>query len=268
MNVRQENIVRRQTAKETDTRHSGIIHWHHRMEIVMVVKGEYCIRVDKQERLCCPGDLAVIRSGQLHAFQNGPGCRIRIFTFDPAVLYNILPDACFPKVFITAQALEEAGLTRTVHRLLEEVLQEKVHQLPHHEPLMLTQLIQLYTLLMRHFGDNSPMSRQPVSQLRQFQVALEYIEIHYAENITLSQVAGAINYNSTYVSTLFVSCSGVNFKTYLDSFRIKKAVDLLRSTTDTVSDIAARCGYDNVRTFNNTFRRVTGQTPSQLRKSL
>ena len=76
-----------------------------------------------------------------------------------------------------------------------------------------------------------------------------------------------MNYTPTYVSTLFVSCAGVNFKTYLDNFRVKKAADMLCSTQQTITDIASQCGYDNVRTFNNAFRRVTGQSPSQLRKN-
>jgi len=266
MAIQQENIIRRQTIKETQIRHSGIEHWHHRIELALVLEGSYQIRIGSRQRLCQPGDLALIRSGQIHAFQNGPGCRIRICTFDPAVLYGILPEPRFPKSFIPAQALEDAGLTRTVSGLMDDILMESTAQPPLYETLMLTQILRLYTLLLRHFEDDTPQC-QSLSQLQQFQVALEYIENHYDENITLSQIAGAINYNPTYVSTLFVNCSGVNFKTYLDSFRIKKAVDLLRSTENTVSDIAAQCGYDNVRTFNNTFRRITGQSPCALRKS-
>ena len=118
-----------------------------------------------------------------------------------------------------------------------------------------------------HFEDDSATDEKTLARRQQFQLALEFIAEHYARSITLADVAEVINYTPSYVSTLFVSCTGVNFKTYLDHFRVKKAADLLCSTRQTVTDIAIQCGYDNVRTFNNVFRRVTGQSPSQLRKN-
>ena len=95
---------------------------------------------------------------------------------------------------------------------------------------------------------------------------LAYITEHYAENISLADLSATINYNASYISTLFVTYTGVNFKTYLDNFRINLAVELLRSSNQTVADIAAHCGYENIRTFNNTFKRITGTTPSFVRK--
>ena len=78
-------------------------------------------------------------------------------------------------------------------------------------------------------------------------------------------MAKIINYNPSYVSSLFVSYTVVNFKSYLDSFRINKAVELIKNTNATITDISAQCGYENIRTFNNTFKRVTQMTPTQMR---
>ena len=210
MPIQQENIVRRQTIKETEDRHSGIEHWHHRTELALVMEGSYQIRIGKQQWLCLPGDLAVIRSGQIHAFRNGPGCRIRICTFDPAVFYGILSEPRFPKSYISAQALAEMGLSQTVSGILDELLREKAEQPPLCEALMLTQLLRLYTLLLRHFEDDTPQG-QPLSQLQQFQTALEYIENHYSENITLSQVAEQCGYTDyVYFSRRFRQITGLS----------------------------------------------------------
>ena len=136
-----------------------------------------------------------------------------------------------------------------------------------YETLIQARLLQLYGLLVRYFEDDQTKDKATLTRLKQFQSIVEYIEAHYAENITLVELAEVINYNTAYVSKLFVACAGVTFKTYLDDYRIQKAVKRLNTGDDTVAEIAAQCGYDNVRTFYNAFRRVTGQTPNRFRKT-
>ena len=133
--------------------------------------------------------------------------------------------------------------------------------------LIQSNIIRLYSLLVRHFERQTPPENQSIARFENFQNVLRYITENFAGNITLAQVAKEINYTPAYVSTLFVTYAGVNFKSYLDSFRINKAVELVKNTDMTVLDIAAGCGYVNVRTFQYAFKRITGQSPSEMRKT-
>lgn len=265
MPIRHEKIKHNLTVRKTTGSGFGIDHWHRRAEFVYILEGECLICVGKQRRLCGPGDLAVIRSGEIHSLSDFH--LTYIFTFDPAMFSQFLPEFRFPKSFISAEEQKEAGLDREIARLFDEIYREKAAEEPLCEPIMRADVLRLYSLLIRHFEDSTPRDEKSLARLQQFQTALEYIAEHYAQPITLADVAEVINYTPSYVSTLFVSCAGVNFKTYLDNFRIKKAADLLCSTHLTVTDIALQCGFENVRTFNNVFRRITGQSPSQLRKT-
>ena len=267
MEIRHENIVYTQTMKIFSQEVRPIAHWHQRAEFMYVLVGQCRIRIGSLERLCVPGDLAVIRSGQIHSLQSPPGCRLYVSTFDPTLLYHFFPELRFPRSFITAQEQAGAGLAEEIARLLGSIYTESSKHEDLYETLMRADILRLYSLLVRHFEEAECRNEQTLVRLQLFQSALEFIADHYAENLSLGDVAQAINYNPTYVSTLFVSCAGVNFKTYLDNFRIKKAVDLLRASRLTVAQVAAQCGCENIRTFNNTFRRVTGQTPSEIRRS-
>ncbi len=266
MPIRHEKIKHNLTVRKSAGPGMGIDHWHQRAELVYVMDGACQIRISKQQRLCGPGDLAVIRSGEIHSLLSNYYSTY-IYTFDPAMFSQFLPEFRFPKSFISAEEQKEAGLDREIARLFDEIYREKVAEEPLCEPIMRADVLRLYSLLIRHFEDSTPRDEKSLARLQQFQTALEYIAEHYAQPITLADVAEVINYTPSYVSTLFVSCAGVNFKTYLDNFRIKKAADLLCSTHLTVTDIALQCGFENVRTFNNVFRRITGQSPSQLRKT-
>lgn len=267
MPIKHEKINYSLTVRRSIGPARGIDHWHQRVEFIYVLEGECLIKASKQERLCLPGDLAVFRSGEIHSLLSKSQYVVYIYTFDPAMFSHFLPESRFPRSFISAEEQRAAGLDDEISELFHSIYQEKLDGKPLHEALMRAGILRLYSLLVRHFEDDSPRYEKSLTRLQQFQAALEFIAEHYAEHITLADVAEVINYTPSYVSTLFVTCAGVNFKAYLDNFRIKKAADLLCSTHQTVTDIALQCGYDNVRTFNNAFRRVTGKSPSQLRKS-
>lgn len=267
MLIKHEKIDYTLTARKMTVSPNGLDHWHQRAEFVYVIEGTCSIKVGKQQRLCSPGDVAFIQSGEIHAIWSDTKHVLYVFTFDPAMFYRILPEFCFPRHFISAQDQKEAGLDGEISNLFYEIYREKEEETSLYEAMMRAGILRLYSLLVRHFEDDSPRDEKTLARIQQFQTALEFIATHYAEHITLTDVAEVINYTPSYVSTLFVTFAGVNFKAYLDNFRVKKAVDLLCSTHQTVTDIALQCGYENVRTFNNAFRRVTGQAPSRFRKS-
>jgi two-component system response regulator YesN len=96
--------------------------------------------------------------------------------------------------------------------------------------------------------------------------ARSYIDAHYADpDISLSQVAAQVLLSPTYFSVVFGREVGATFIEYLTSVRIRKAIELLRSTSLTSSEIAYRIGYENPRYFYSVFRKVVGQPPNEFR---
>jgi two-component system response regulator YesN len=99
--------------------------------------------------------------------------------------------------------------------------------------------------------------------------ARSYIDAHYADpDISLSQVAAQVLLSPTYFSVVFGREVGETFIEYLTSVRIRKASELLRSTSLTSSEIAYRIGYQNPRYFYSVFRKVVGQPPNEFRRSV
>lgn len=52
------------------------------------------------------------------------------------------------------------------------------------------------------------------------------------------------------------------------TYSIARSIDLLKTTSRSISDIALDCGFNNLANFNRIFKRTTGQTPSALRAQL
>ena len=245
----------------------GFAHWHQRMELAYVVQGRCEIKIGNKTRIYAPGDLAVIHSGEVHAISDVEESIIYICTFDSQILYQFCSDVKYICNYISADMLAHAGIQEEILKCFEGMFQENSKQDDWSGILLLSNILRLYGLLVRHFEWEPDEQPKNIAKLQRFQETLHYIEENYADNITLEDVAKTINYNPTYVSTLFVAYTGLNFKSYLDSFRINQAVKLMKSNDMTIADISAQCGFANIRTFNNVFRKITGMTPSQLRKT-
>ncbi|MFV0341406.1 MAG: response regulator [Anaerocolumna sp.] len=98
--------------------------------------------------------------------------------------------------------------------------------------------------------------------------AIEYIEAHYRENLTLEVLAGIVHMNTSYFSTFFKKNANMNFKDYLNNIRLEHAISLLLSTDYKIYDIASRIGFKDVRSFNELFTKRYKETPASYRKRI
>lgn len=82
---------------------------------------------------------------------------------------------------------------------------------------------------------------------------------------TLSQMAQRCGIQRTRLNTVFQKLTGSTPMEYLGRLRMERAKTLLRETDIKIIDIAFECGFGSSQYFANTFKAVTGMTPSQYR---
>jgi two-component system response regulator YesN len=93
--------------------------------------------------------------------------------------------------------------------------------------------------------------------------AKKYILDHYAGEISLNEVAAAINISSGYLSTIFRQETGICFTDYVTEIKIGQAKKLLRESEYKVYEISEMLGYQNAYYFSKVFKKITGMTPSE-----
>lgn len=96
--------------------------------------------------------------------------------------------------------------------------------------------------------------------------AIEYMNEHYNENITLSSVAEKIDISSGYLSALFSGHMDCGFIDYLNQLRIDHACTYLKQNRLKVYEIAFKVGYKDEKYFSKVFKKVTGISPAQYKK--
>ena len=95
----------------------------------------------------------------------------------------------------------------------------------------------------------------------------QFIQEHYNEDLTLSDIASEMNFSIYYLSHIFKKEMGISPIQYLTIQRIERAKELLANTNLTVSAVAEEVGYDNANYFNLLFKKCVGTTPGAFRKN-
>lgn len=98
------------------------------------------------------------------------------------------------------------------------------------------------------------------------QLATEYINKNYKNDISLDEVSAKIHLNPSYFSTYFKKHTGYNFVDYLTKKRIEEAKKCLMERDYKIADIANEVGFKEARYFARIFKNQVGVTPSQYRE--
>lgn len=98
---------------------------------------------------------------------------------------------------------------------------------------------------------------------------VNYIDSNFTRyDISLDSVADIVGLNPSYLSALFKRGTGVNFTNYISDKRISAAKELLKDPLRSAGEIASLTGYESASYFTRAFKKKTGMTPTEYRKSL
>ena len=94
-----------------------------------------------------------------------------------------------------------------------------------------------------------------------------YIDQNCGDDLSLEQLAKFSHVNKYYLVHAFTDEYGISPINYLMHARVKKAEKLLATTDYSLSVISRTCGFSSSSYFSQTFKKVTGVSPSSYRKT-
>lgn len=251
------------------------VHWHEEMELIVIKKGEGIVTVDTHPFRVCGGEAVVVFPGQLHGISRWAANSVEYenVIFLPSMLMGSMDDVCTAKFLFP---LVEEGRQAAVHITGEtpeyEKFMECIGQLdwlcrdrPYGYQLAVKgALFEFLFRIFLHFREAAPgggrKSREKIKAL------LRYIELHYGEELTVKEAAGICFYSKSYFMKFFRQHMGVTFVEYLNNYRLAMAASFLLSQDGQVTEVAQRCGFDNISYFNRLFKGRYGMAPGAYRK--
>lgn len=131
-------------------------------------------------------------------------------------------------------------------------------------------IIQLLTIFAQHLGtiSNQIAVQEEAREAPAIARARAYIAEHHAEEMSLTQVAAAVNMSAFYFCKSFRKATGLTFTDYVARVRVEKVKMILLNPNKRVSEAAYEAGFQSLSQFNRVFRRVAGEPPSTYREKL
>jgi AraC-like DNA-binding protein len=96
----------------------------------------------------------------------------------------------------------------------------------------------------------------------------EYVEQNLSEPISLREAASAAGLEEKYFSAFFHRKTGICFRDWLAGRRVDRAIEILTQRDDTITNVAASVGFQDLGTFERSFKRLTGLTPREFKRSV
>lgn len=238
------------------------MHWHDRLEIIHVLNGKGTISINLKEYPIQAGDIIAVMPEALHAVRGTNHAPLHsqtvIFSLEIPKVYHPVH---FP-VIIQSNMTGHSTIVETIDLILHLCKENR----PDCESLLVHYLTALYHLFS-YYGYQKDGEALVSAHSHELKKVLLYIEKHYDEKLTISQLAQICGYSKYYFCRFFSNAIGCSFTTYLQHFRIEKAKELLRNTTLPVSDISHMTGFSEASYFISVFRNLEQCSPLQYRNT-
>lgn len=243
-------------------------------------KGIYVI--GDREYTIEPGDIFILRSNEEHSIihmEGNQNCICTGLQFSPDFIWSPSNELCDMKhvyslfsdanVSFDSKLDKEHGNTEKIRELIKDIVNEFNHECMEYSLMVKVKLISILILLARKYADvlmedsSSNIKRENRIHIEN---AMNYIDTHLEEQLTLEKLSEVATMSCSYFSQLFKALNGFSAWEYIVEKRIEQAQILLLSTDDPVLDIAFQCGFNNTANFNRAFKKITGSSPREYRQ--
>ncbi|WP_334137156.1 AraC family transcriptional regulator [Muricomes intestini] len=254
------------------------LHWHDEIELIVIKKGQGYVSVDFETRTVTAGDIVFVLPGQLHSIEQKAEYAMEYenIIFKAEILITGENDFCagefiFPLLqsklpvltFITPSCTDYPDLLGCIGHI-DELCAAR----PQGYQLALKgYLFQFFFLLISVHGNKESVRNARQKSLEKLKILLKYVEEHYAEPITVEKMARIAFYSKSHFMKFFKTHMETGFMEYLNDYRLTMAARLLLTTEDSILEVAAQSGFNNLSYFNRLFKRKYAQTPGQYRKA-
>ena len=250
--------------------------WHEDVEIVYLHQGDFNLYINESLYKIHPGDICVINSNYLHyGIPAGEGISEVFVLLFP--LKHLLMNNSYNDPHLTALANNQLWFapyikpTDSIYEPLKDVL-KRIYKVWIEHPAaydlkiksLLFELLFLFcsneTYLVQGSGWDDTKAKEKLLVLQ------SYLADHYSERFTIGELANHLCMSQESFYKFMKSIMGCSPLTFINRYRLNKAVELLDTTNLSVTEICFQCGFQNISYFIRTFKKQFGYTPKQMVK--
>jgi AraC family L-rhamnose operon transcriptional activator RhaR/AraC family L-rhamnose operon regulatory protein RhaS len=257
----------------------GPPHSHDFTEVAIVESGRGKHLFENRELDVSVGDVFVIKPGYSHAWVSTQEMTVINLMISQEHSIPLLGDLSshhgFCALFNVEPQLRNSSMGGDRLRLDAKTIREikaTTIRLNHslaqndksHGTMALIHCLSIISILCEQITLNdSPSNKNIVSITKVF----DFMENHYHKSIQVEDLAKLVNLSNSSLFRLFEQSMNTTPIAYLNQLRLEKACDLLRSTHQSITDIAFDVGFSDSNYFSRTFKKFMGSSPRDYRNS-
>ncbi|MNI11218.1 HTH-type transcriptional activator Btr [compost metagenome] len=258
-------------------------HTHDFIELVFVVSGSAVHHMSGHRYQLKAGDVFVLEPNVYHSYRGDSTTEAVVYNvlFDPGLLrkeldalmqmssfihfFYFLPFMRRSASFIQYQPLQPDEKA-TIEAHLETIWGEYMGKREGYQLLIKTRWIECLVWLSRYMKADMHAEETSVSDREWIDSVRHFIEQHYQQNLTLTQISRISGMSVSAFTAKFKSATGSSLLDYKHEIQIRNACELLSDTNHKVLDVGHEVGFNDISFFNKIFRKHRGLTPREYRQ--
>ena len=243
------------------------MHHHNAFELYYIIKGEREYFIEDEFFKLSEGDLVIVPQNLLHRTEGKGASRFLIY-FSLEYLKKYFTDEMInclsihrPFVFHPEEASEEQ-----LHLMLNTILSEYNRATregdPTSDPILAGHL---YQILFTVTSGNNAYVPQEYSDSRIGNI-IKYINENYNQINDIEEIASHFYISKYHLCRIFNQNLGIPLITYLNTIRIRKACEMIKSGKLSLTEIAMKCGFNSSSYFCKVFKVEKGVSPTEYKK--
>lgn len=252
---------------------------HDFWELVYVDKGRVSITRDDEQIELGAGEVVFHCPNEFHAIK----------ALDSEPNFFVISFVCDSPTMLHFERYQ-TRLDKTLGAFLSSILKEaeKTYVIPQNDPtlkklvrkenaplggeqLIKTYLEQLLIFLLRGMtktGEHAVFPSRESMQNHLVEALKAYLTERVEGTVRIDDLCREFSYSKSYLSRLFLRQTGETIAGYTVRLKIDRAKQLIRENNMNFSQISARLSFESPQYFSRVFRRVTGMTPTEFKRTL
>lgn len=250
------------------------VHWHEENEFIYVTNGSGIIECNLKPLHVSAGDFIVVNSNDLHrGLSLSDDFRYYCIIMDSSMLQSKTIDTCETKYLIPIMQnrilfSNLVSEDKDIEACLKHFIKEYINKEMGYELELKGTLYRILALLLRRHVKSiltEDESNVRTKNLERFNPVLKYIEANYNEMLSHDKVSAMANMSRFHFCRLFKELTGKTLNEYINSIRINKAVELIKNSELSITEIALSTGFNDLNYFCRMFKRLQKISPGKLR---
>ncbi|MBR2086960.1 MAG: helix-turn-helix transcriptional regulator [Oscillospiraceae bacterium] len=243
-----------------------LMHWHDDYEFILVTKGVLDFDVNGETLHIRQNEGLFVNSGRLHFgySEKKEEVLFELVIVSPELIRNVFNSA----VLDTISSPRNVNYLLFHKNMLLWTLLERIHNInmkrdAHYSLELQAELCLLVRELITLCGETKHSESDDMAAVKKM---LFYIQEHYAEKLTVSDIAASAMICRNHCFKLFQDVMKMTPQQYLMQFRINKSIELM-NTVNSMAEIAHLCGFCSQSHYSKAFKSVYGIAPKQYMKN-